>query len=291
MSEYSNVLIALSNILERNSCRLTPIFRGNGAANAAGDSLEFFVKDMFCTGASAYSHQIEKEKHYDKYLSWKGNSSNFPDFIIKEGVGVEPKKMNGKGVGNLALNSSFPKAYIYPDTQNLPIKELIMESQWEKKEIVYVVGNLNEKDDKLYRLWLAYGNTFIARESIYLDLKESIKEAVVDLPDAIFVDTKEFGRIKKVDPLGNSNLRLRGMWELSHPEVVFQKYLQMNVIPEDATKINLIITENEYENLSDKPDLSRYINENRLQVQKILIPNPNNLEEEISAYLFEAFTD
>lgn len=90
-----------------------------------------------------------------------------------------------------------------------------------------------------------------------------------------------------MDPLGNSNLRLRGMWELSHPEVVFQKYLQMNEIPEDATKINLIITENEYENLSDKPDLSRYFNENRLQVQKILIPNPNNLEEEISAYLFE----
>ncbi|MBC1482785.1 MULTISPECIES: NgoPII family restriction endonuclease [Listeria] len=291
MSEYSNVLIALNNILDRNSCRLTPIFRSNGTANAAGDSLEFFVKDMFCTGASAYQHEVDKEKYYDKYLSWKGNSSNFPDFIIKEGVGVEPKKMNGVGTGNLALNSSFPKAYIYPDTQNLPIKELITESQWEKKEVVYVIGNLNKKDDKLFRLWLAYGNTFIASESIYLDLKESVKEAVVDLPDAIFVDTKEFGRIKKVDPLGISNLRLRGMWELSHPEVVFQKYLQMHKIPENATKINLIITENEYENLSEKPDLSRYIEENRLQIQKILIPNPNNLEEEISAYLFEAFTD
>lgn len=291
MSEYSNVLIALKNILDRNSCRLTPIFRSNGTANAAGDSLEFFVKDMFCTGASAYQHEVDKDKVYDKYLSWKGNSSNFPDFIIKEGVGVEPKKMNGKGAGNLPLNSSFPKAYIYPDTQNLPLKGLIVESEWQKKEIVYVVGNLNQKDDKLIRLWLAYGNTFIANESIYLDLKESIKEAVVNLPNAIFVDTKEFGRIKKVDPLGNSNLRLRGMWELSHPEVVFQSYLKMNEIPENATKINLIITEDEYNNLSDKPDLSIYIDENRLKVQKILIPNPNNLEKEISIYLFEAYTD
>lgn len=91
-SPTTNVLVALKNILDRNSSVLTPIFRSNGSANAAGDSLEFFVKDMFCTGASQYQHEHEKMRKYNEYLSWTGNSSNFPDFIIKGGVGVEPKK-------------------------------------------------------------------------------------------------------------------------------------------------------------------------------------------------------
>ena len=44
MTATTNVLVALKNILDRNSSYLTPIFRSNGTANAAGDSLEYFVQ-------------------------------------------------------------------------------------------------------------------------------------------------------------------------------------------------------------------------------------------------------
>lgn len=127
----TNVLIALKNVLERNSSVLTPIYRSNGTPNIAGDSLEYFVKDMFCSRASQYQYENEKNRIYDEYLSWKGNSTNFPDFIVKGGVGVEPKKLNDKSYSTLALNSSYPKDYIYPDSQNLP--KNIDEEGWSKK--------------------------------------------------------------------------------------------------------------------------------------------------------------
>ncbi|MBC1235429.1 NgoPII family restriction endonuclease [Listeria booriae] len=291
MTATTNVLIALKNILDRNSCRLTPIFRSNGLANTAGDSLEYFIKDMFCTGGILHSVEEDKNKIYDQYLSWKGNSSNFPDFIVKQGVGVEPKKMNGKGTGSLSLNSSFPKAYIYPDTQNLPPKELINEREWDKKSIIYAVGNLDRNNDKLLRLWLAYGNTFIAEERVYSGLKSKIKDTIENLTNAEFVPSVEFGRIKKVDPLGNTNLRLRGMWELAHPEAVFQKFLKMRDIPQGATKINLIISEADYRLIEKKPDLSLYIESGKLIKHKVLIPNPNYSLDNISVYLFETYTD
>ncbi|MBC6308616.1 NgoPII family restriction endonuclease [Listeria sp. FSL L7-1582] len=292
MTATTNVLVALKNILDRNSCRLTPLFRSNGSANTAGDSLEYFIKDMFCTGGILHSIEEDKNKIYDKYLSWKGNSTNFPDFIVRGGVGVEPKKMNGKGNASLSLNSSFPKAYIYPDTQNIPPQNLIdEETLWNKKNIVYAVGNLDKESDKLIRLWFAYGNTFIADERIYNGLKSKIKETIENLTSSEFVPSKEFGRIKRVDPLGNTNLRLRGMWELAHPEAIFQQFLTLTDIPDGATKVNLIIPEDDFLQLDDKPDLSQYINDGKLIVHKELIPNPNNNLENISVYLYETYTD
>lgn len=288
----TNTLVALKNILDRNSCRLTPIYRSNGSVNAAGDSLEFFIKDMFCTGASAYQFEEEKNIIYNQFLSWKGNSTNFPDFIIKNGPGVEPKKMNGIGAPNLALNSSFPKAYIHPESQNLPpLGSIIEENEWQEKNIIYAVGNLNRNDEKLNRLWLAYGNTFIANENVYTDLTNNLKNTIEQLPSSEFAESKELGRILKLDPLKITNLRLRGMWELTNPEVVFQSHLTLNEIPVNATKINLIILETDYNSLDLHPDFTQYIENGKLVINRVLITNPNDVETTLNAYLFEGYTD
>lgn len=284
----TNVLIALKNILDRNSCILTPIFRSNGTANAAGDSLEFFIKDMFCTGASQYQYAEEKMKKYNEFLSWTGNSTNFPDFIIKGGVGVEPKKINNLTYSTLALNSSYPKDYIYPDSQNLP-KE-IHEDAWVKKEIIYAVGNLNNKTNKLLSLWFVYGNTMVADRSVYLKLIEEIRIAI-SKTNATLINSKELARAKGIDPLKLSNLRVRGMYELEHPHKVFGSYITKNDIPTEASKVFLVILKADYDQLAEKPDLSAYIATNRLTISEIIIPNPNNVNEQLEALLFEGYTE
>lgn len=286
----TNVLIALYNILNRNSSILYPIFRSNGTPNAAGDSLEYFIKDMFCTGASQYQSEEEKIRVYNDYLSWTGNSSNFPDFIVKNGVGVEPKKLDNLSYSTLSLNSSYPKDYIYPDSQNLP-KNITEDSEWEKKEIIYVAGNLNKENNKLITLWLTYGNTFVADKKTYLDLIEEIRSAISNT-NADLVNSKELARAKGIDPLNHSNLRVRGMYELQHPQIVFQDYLIIDPFstPEDASKIFLVILKSDYEAIEDKPDFNTFIKNKQLRITEIDIPNPNNPSTKLKALLFEAWT-
>ena len=66
MKAKTNVLIALRNILKHNSTRLTPLFKSSGSANAVGDNLEYFIKDMFCWDALQYTYADQKEAEYKK---------------------------------------------------------------------------------------------------------------------------------------------------------------------------------------------------------------------------------
>lgn len=294
MVATTNVLIALKNILDRNSSILTPIFRSNGSVNAAGDSLEYFVKDMFCTGASQYQYEHEKQRIYDNYLSWSGDSSHFPDFIIKGGVGVEPKKLNNKSQSNLALNSSYPKDYIFPDSQNVPSERLLKEDDaWERKGVVYVAGNLDKDTNKLHSLWMAYGNTFVADRATYLRLIDEIRESITHT-NATLTESKELARARGIDPLGYSNLRVRGMYELQHPALVFGQYANNLNFPIDTTKIYLIMLKIDYEALvciHGNPEFEIFYETGRLIKDEINIRNPNNPDEELEAILFCGYTE
>ncbi|EMF0079984.1 NgoPII family restriction endonuclease [Enterococcus hirae] len=294
MTAKTNVLIALENILKRNSSILTPIFRSNGSANAAGDSLEYFIKDMFCTGASQYQYENEKQKIYDQYLSWSGDSSHFPDFIIRGGVGVEPKKMNNKSFSSMALNSSFPKDYIYPDSQNVPKKKLLKEEEeWSKREVVYVAGNLNNKTNKLFSLWMVYGNTFIADKSIYENLITEIREAVAET-NATLKESKELARAIGIDPLKHSNLRVRGMYELHHPAIVFGEYIENTHFPQDSTQIFLVILKKDLEVLElekETPDFNEFYKKDQLIKKEIFLPDPNDPSKSLEAVIFCGYTD
>lgn len=284
----TNVLIALYNTLERNSSVLYPIFRSNGPVNAAGDSLEYFIKDMFCSRASQYQSEEEKYLIYDDYLSWLGNSSNFPDFIIKNGPGVEPKKINNKNYGTLALNSSYPKDYIYPESQNLP--SIINESvPWERKDVIYVAGNLDTTNNKLLTLWFVYGNTMIADRSVYEDLIFEIRGAIQET-NATLVNSKELARAKGIDPLKNSNLRVRGMYELLHPQIVFQNYINLIDIPNSATRIFLVILKTDYDIIVNKPDFSTFYDSGQLISNLVNIPDPNNPSSTLEAIIFQGWT-
>ncbi|MDN6409699.1 MAG: NgoPII family restriction endonuclease, partial [Tetragenococcus halophilus] len=296
MKASTNILVALYNILKRNSTVLTPIYKSNGAPNAAGDSLEFFIKDMFCTGASQYFYEHEKNNVYAEYLSWTGDSSHFPDFIVKGGVGVEPKKINNKSIGNLALNSSYPKDYIYPDSQNIPGPELLRENEnWDKKEIIYVVGNLDKTSNKLFSLWMVYGNTFIADKSVYLNIIEEIRTAVAKT-NATLSKSKELARAIGIDPLRHSNLRVRGMYELNHPAFVFRQYIddKNHVFPKDATQINVVMLKKDFLQLEKEevsPDLTDFYNKGKLLKKEILLPDPNDLNNKIESVILYGYTN
>ncbi len=81
--------------------------------------------------------------------------------------------------------------------------------------MLYAIGYVNQSH--LKSLWLVYGDCFCADKSTYERIKNTISSGITTIPDVEFTDTKELGKVKKVDPLGITDLRIRGMWHIDNP--------------------------------------------------------------------------
>ncbi|MER2008542.1 MAG: NgoPII family restriction endonuclease, partial [Psychrobacillus sp.] len=254
--------------------------------NGVGDLLEFYVKDAFCGESSFLEKTNEKLSKYQQVFSYLGNSNNPPDFIIRRGAAVEVKKIEKVAGGSIALNSSFPKNYLY--SSDSKIKQSCCECEneyggWEKKDIIYAIGNVT--DVKLHSLWLVYGDCYCADKESYERITETMKNGVNEIPGVQFSETKELGRINRVDPLGITYLRIRGMWGIEHPGNVFSNYLNTD---SNNTKIYVLMRKSTYITLDKKPDLTQFINQNILTINEIQIPNPDNPAQNIDAILYRA---
>ena len=289
MTNYSaktNVLIALKNILVSgvNTMPSVTDHKSNNRINSAGDLLEYYVKDSFCGDSANMTTTNEKLTEYQKYFSYLGNASNPPDFVIQRGPAVEVKKIQGVNANGLALNSSFPKDKLHSD--DFRIKKECRECEnefggWTEKDMIYAVGNV--KDNLLHSLWFVYGDCYCADQSYYERIADTIKDGVASIPDVEFGETKELGRVNKVDPLGITYLRIRGMWGIEHPSAVFRPLLNTT---NTNTNIYVLMTKESHDNLDEVPDLNHFINQGTLTVEDIEIPNPNNPAKKLAAVLY-----
>lgn len=99
------------------------------------------------------------------------------------------------------------------------IKECKNCEQWTTKDLIYCVGHTT--DASLKSLWMVYGNIYAAKHDTYERIKKTISSGIKTIPDVVFSDTKELGRVNSVDPLGITSLRIRGMWQIENPRKVF----------------------------------------------------------------------
>lgn len=287
----TNILLALKNILDNSNNELLKVYEGkvHNRANNMGDALEYYIKDIFCNTIEINDFN-EKERIYSDYLSYMGNSNNPPDFIITGDAAVEVKKLEGLGFGYIALNSSHPKDKLHSDSTliNNACRECENDlGGWNEKEMIYAVGNI--KDNKLRVLWLLYGDCYCATEDIYLRIKNTIATGVKTISGVEFAESNELGRVNKVDPLGVTYLRIRGMWGIEHPMSVF------SYLVDDYNKLNnyqvyVLITKDKYNLLpkEDKENLLEYILAGRLEKYDVEIKNPNNPAKYIDAVFFKA---
>lgn len=285
----TNILVALKNALSLSTNELISIYDNisNNRANSMGDALEFYIKDLFCNSMNINDF-AKKDLEYSKYLSYLGNSNNPPDFIINCGPAVEVKKIENISFGDIALNSSYPKDYLYSSSTliNRACKEC--ELNWTKKDMIYTIGNISNQ--KLRVLWLLYGDCYSAEQETYQKMKTTIQSGVTQIQGVEFTQTKELGKVNKIDPLGITNLRIRGMWSIKHPMKVFD-YLVEDYNQETNLQIYCLILKSKYDLLpeEDKTNLEYYINEKQtLEKEYVQIKNPNNPAKYIDAVLFKA---
>lgn len=227
----SNILVAIASLVENPQTKLTRFYAGSNRANNMGDALEAYIKDLFASSFEK-NEEYANEAHC-KVFSYLGNKNNPPDIILKNGDAIEVKKIESKG-STIALNSSYPKAKLYRDsTLLIDSCKSVDGGQWDKKDIVYIIGivgegNSSETKDTLKGLWFIYGDCYAASREIYERISNKIISGIQEIASIDFGDTNELARVNKVDPLGITYLRVRGMWGIKNPLHVFS-YLNLDV--------------------------------------------------------------
>ena len=235
-----------------------------------GEALEEYIKDLF-SGTVFEKNENKRMEIISKVFSYLGNTNNPPDSILREGDAIEVKKIENK-TSSLALNSSFPKAKLYSNSPMITDACRNCE-KWEEKDIIYVIGSCEK--NKLTSLIFVYGEDYAAENKIYENVKNKVKLGIESIDGLEFSETNEIGRINRVDPLGITYFRIRGMWGIENPVKVFDYIYERD----DSKEFNFmaLINEDKYNSFSNRKELENLEKENKnLEIKNVKIKNPNN---------------
>ena len=266
----SNIITAIVNLVENPKIELIRKGSSHNRANKMGEALEEYIKDLFANTVDIDDEKI-RNTAVSATFSYLGNQNNPPDSMLHGGDAIEVKKIESKNSA-LALNSSYPKAKLFADSPMIK-KECRECEDWTVKDMIYAVGVVN--GNNLESLAFVYGEDYCANKETYENIKKTIKEGVESIPSVEFSETKELGHVNRVDPLGITYLRIRGMWGIENPFTVFKYVYTRNL----KNKFNFmcIINTDKFNSFENIPDLYEAAKKNKnLEIQDIHIKNPNN---------------
>lgn len=266
----ANILQAFINIVNNYQVNITNVTDGNNRANNMGEGLETYIKEAFSNTFLESDKKIKKQKFRDCF-SYEGSKTRIPDLILKDSDAIEIKKT--EVLGDLQLNSSHPKAILYSN-QNISDECKNCEiALWTKKDILYTMGHIPKKSKNLKSLWFVYGTCYAANEDIYQDVVNEIK-TTLKTTDSLQIDTdcKELGKVKNIDSLKITYLRIRGMWVIKHPSKVFDDLYEQT---DESFSLIALIPSEKYDTF---PKKDRDIIENikSITITDEEISNPNN---------------
>ena len=264
----SNIIKAFLNIVENPITDLVDYYQGRNRVNNSGKALENYIQDAFA-GTLKEIDEKQRLERLQNIFSYQGNQNNPPDLILKNSDAIEVKKLQSKNSA-IALNSSYPKAKLYSNSPMITNACRNCED-WEEKDIIYTIGYTD--DSSLKSLWLIYGDCFCADKEIYERIRERISEGVNSIPNVEFTQTKELGKVKRVDPLGITDLRIRGMWHIANPNKIFSYIYQFD---EEVTfQLVALIKVDKYNSLPKK-DRDSLESLNSVDILDVKIKDPNN---------------
>ncbi|PHI04771.1 NgoPII family restriction endonuclease [Fusobacterium polymorphum] len=270
MKNNKNIIDAIINIVKNPILELKEYSISHNRANSMGEALEEYIKDVF-SGTLFEKDENKRMEIISEVFSYLGNTNNPPDSILRGGDAIEVKKIENKS-SSLALNSSYPKAKLYSNSSMITDACRSCE-KWEEKDIIYTIGTCEK--NKLTSLIFVYGEDYAAENKIYENVKNKIKLGIETINDLEFLETNEIGRVNRVDPLGITYFRIRGMWGIENPVKVFDYIYKRD----DSKQFNFmaLINEDKYLSFSNTKELEDLEKENKnLEIKDVRIKNPNN---------------
>src|SRR3989338_1460608 len=203
----NSILRAILNIASyKNNDLKSYASKSLNRINAVGEQLEFYIKDAIASSFKLL--QDKKEEEYSKVFSWLGNQNHPPDIIMKNSDAFEIKKIESLKSA-LALNSSPPKNKLLANDIRITADCKNCDGgDWKEKDLFYVIGNA--KGGIVNYLFFVHGSCYAAEHKVYEKVHEPIKKEVDSVLDSLGLEkgeTVELGKVKRVDPLGITELR------------------------------------------------------------------------------------
>jgi len=265
-----NIINSIINLVNEPVIHLVTEYKGNNRANNAGDALEEYIKDLFA--GTFKMNEADRLEKLSQVFSYLGNDSNPPDAMIRGGDAIEVKKIETEGSA-LALNSSYPKHTIKASSPMISRACKEAES-WTEKDMIYAVGVVDKNTNDIKRLTMVYGLDYCATDEIYSRIKTKIKEGVETIPDIEFAESKELGHINRVDPLGITYMRVRGMWGIENPWRAFSYAYNDNNSKFDFMCIVNKAKWQQFDNTEELISLAKV--KDNLSINDIKVKNPDN---------------
>lgn len=266
-----NILTAIQAIIEKSSLGVVENLQEDiqNRANQMGAALEDYVKNAFadCIGKDARSIKQARCRTF----SYLGNSTNPPDAMLINSDAIEIKKIQTIGTSQLQLNSSYPKNKLRSDNPKI-CKACRTCEKWVEKDMLYVVGQVN--GEVLQNIFFVYGDLYCDSHEIYENVENVIKDGLASLDEVEFAETKELGRINKVDHLGISDLRVRGMWLIKTPFQHFG-YLTDKIV-NYTFKLVALIPEDRYKDFENIDEFETFCNGHGVSISNEEIEDPKN---------------
>ena len=267
----SNIINAIIEVVKAPKHKLKEYSTSHNRANQMGEALEEYIKDIFA-GTVGESDVKVRNRKINETFAYLGNQNNPPDSMLKNGgAAIEVKKIESPNSA-IPLNSSYPKAKLFSDSTMISTACRGCE-KWTEREMIYAVGVLN--GDNLRSLALVSGEVYCADKETYERIRDAIKTGVEQIQGIEFAETNELGRVNRVDPLGITYLRVRGMWHIENPFKVFD-YLYTRDQSKDFNFM-AIINEEKIESLDNFDELEKLAKTTpALKISDEEIKDPNN---------------
>ncbi|MCI7356517.1 MAG: NgoPII family restriction endonuclease, partial [Parabacteroides sp.] len=126
----------------------------------------------------------------------------------------------------------------------------------------------------LQNIFFVYGDLYCDSHEIYENVENVIKDGLASLDEVEFAETKELGRINKVDHLGISDLRVRGMWLIKTPFQHFG-YLTDKIV-NYTFKLVALIPEDRYKDFENIDEFETFCNGHGVSISNEEIEDPKN---------------
>lgn len=267
-----NIIDAIIEIVKSPQHQLKQYSISLNRANDMGTALEDYCKDIFAGTVGEADKTIRIKKLNDAF-SYLGNNSNPPDIILKEGDAIEVKKIISPNA-SLALNSSYPKCKLYSDSTLITTECKNCDGgKWTEKDMLYIIGVVN--NNNLKSMAMVYGDDYCDSKDVYEKIRKAVKDGILNIPDVDFSETNELGRVNKVDHLGITNMRIRGMWHIDNPFKVFDYIYKRN--SSHSFDLMVIINQNKVNKLSNFKVLQEIEKTNsNLKILEKQIQDPRN---------------
>lgn len=266
----ANIIDAIIQLVSDPKVKLKFYSESHNRANNMGEALEEYVKDLFASTVNEKDENVRNSK-LSSVFSYLGNQNNPPDSMLRGGDAIEVKKIESND-SSLALNSSYPKAKLFSDSPMIKQACRTCE-EWLVKDMIYAVGIVG--DNCLKSLAFVYGDDYCADKDVYEKIRTIIKSGVESIDAVEFTQTAELGRVNRVDPLGITYLRVRGMWGIENPFNVFSYIYKRDY--SKAFNFMAVINDDKYYSF-DNYSLLENLSENveSLDIKDVKIKNPNN---------------